>query len=114
MLALRTIAALGLLLAGSCRTADVASANLDQLMREDNSFRYSGKIQSGVDYLLRSVIDPSWFSEGSILNSDAEEPLPNPSPPVFDKVGAPSRSQPLPAALSRSQSSLDLLRLQKT
>lgn len=66
-------------LAASCRTADVASANLDQLLREDHGFRYSGKIQSGVDYLLRSVVDPSWFREGSILNSDSEEPIPNPS-----------------------------------
>jgi hypothetical protein len=83
---LRSIAALGLLLAGSCRTAEVASANLDQLMGEDNSFRYSGNIQSGVDYLLRSVIDTSWFSEDSILNAESIVPIENPTRVALDNL----------------------------
>lgn len=83
---LRPIVALGLLLAGSCRTADVASANLDQLMGEDNSFRYSGNMQSGVDYLLRSVIDPSWFGEDSILNSDSVVAIENPTRLALDNL----------------------------
>lgn len=60
-----------------CRTPDVASANLDQLMRENHRFRYLAKVRTGVDYILSSLINPAWFEDDSIL-SGTPEPIPNP------------------------------------
>ncbi len=81
MLSSRLLLALGAFgsLLSACRSADLASANLDQVMGQDNTFRYSGRIQSGVGYLLRSVIDPSWLDGNSLLAGESDKPIPNPT-----------------------------------
>lgn len=61
-----------LALCTGCRSADVASANLDQLLNEEGGFRYSGKLTSGFDSLLQSVIDPDWLSDDSPLKAEVQ------------------------------------------
>lgn len=86
MLSLRPLLATGLLLMASCRNADVASANLDQLLGADHSFRYSGNLQTGASLILENVLDTSLFKEGSLLNSSELEPIPNPTAETLENL----------------------------
>lgn len=67
------------LLLGSCRSAELASANLDELMTPTHTFRYSGRVRTGFDYLLESVIDPDWLNEDSLASRNRVKPIKNPT-----------------------------------
>ena len=68
----------GLSLLGGCLATEVASVNLDQLLTEENRFRYAAKIETGWRYFARQFLDEDWFGEG-VLREAELEPVPDPT-----------------------------------
>jgi hypothetical protein len=62
-----------------CRSAEIASVNLDELMTDEHRFRYSAQIRTGFSSYLEAIIDPSWFEDDSLLAGGKEKPIPNPT-----------------------------------
>ncbi|MCP3919207.1 MAG: hypothetical protein GY711_27020 [bacterium] len=79
----------GLVLAfgsAGCRTAEVASYNLDQLMAPEGRFRYVADVQSGWRFYFRQLFDPSWFAEDSFVFGTAPEPIEDPTDLALDNL----------------------------
>lgn len=63
----------------ACRSADVATANLDELLDDDDRLRYTGAVQTGWQFFWQGFIPPGWLTEDSPLRSDEVVPIPDPA-----------------------------------
>ena len=68
----------------SCMGSEVASHNLDQLLREDGGFRYSGTLKGEFEYHLSQMVDGPWLKTG--LMDEDPEPIDNPTEVTLDHL----------------------------